>query len=342
VCLAATPLTALAQEPLAVKTLEGTLLVNGQDVEEGTILAGDSVLETLADGAALVELSDGSRFEIGGQTRLTVVKTVGTKTTTSILRLKLVQGWIRAKSEQEDQEIEGLIFDVETPNAIVGAKLAKSDIEVIYGEEQQETVGIAHGVELRAKNLLSGEERYIPKGSTVLIQAENMQVVEGIELAQSAKNPVSDFWGRVTKPTTLIVGGGLLAAGAVTAAMVNEEEVSNADFVGNFARTDTLEGSDVLYEQFSIEEGQISELTGFYRATRSGPNCQYEYTRDMTGSVDLNTAFLTLAPVTYTQQCQSGSAAVTLSKETWTCKLRDEKAVLRCTNRDGEVDYQRQ
>jgi hypothetical protein len=58
--------------------------------------------------------------------------------------------------------------------------------------------------------------------------------------------------------------------------------------------------------------------------------------------VNNNTGFLTFAPAIYTEQCQSGSADVTLSRETWTCKLRNDTSVLRCTTHDSEQDYQRQ
>ncbi len=341
-CLSWSPLTAFAQQ-LTVTDVTGMLSVDGQEASEGIALLEEMVLETLADGTAIVELSDGSRFEIGEQTRLLVVKTAQTDAVTKILRLKLLQGWVRAKLA-DDTQTTGLIFDVETSNAVIGAKMVKSDVEVGYAEAQQETVGIAHGIELRAENLLSGEKRDIPKGSTVLILAENMEVIEGTERSQSSDNAGSGILDKFTDTKALLVVGGLLGATAVTAALIDQnEEISEADLVGDFERTDTADGGDMIHERFSISEGRVSKLEGYYQATRSGPNCQYAYIRDLTGSVNVNTAFLTLAALTYTQTCVSETTSVSLSTNTWTCTLHNEKSVLRCKKPDGtQADYQRQ
>jgi hypothetical protein len=146
-----------------------------------------------------------------------------------------------------------------------------------------------------------------------------------------------------TNTKTLLIVGGLVGATAVTAALADpEDEVTEDDFTGQFERTSTVEDGDVLQEQISIQEGSNSGLTGFYHATRSG-QCQYEYTRDFSGRVDVNTAFLNLVSITYTATCPSGTVSGTLALETWPCKLRNDNEILRCTNSAGnEIDYQRQ
>lgn len=339
---AAISVTTLAQSP-AVTALTGTLLVNGLACEAGMALKEDDVLETSAEGTATVDLSDGGRLEMGAASRVLVVKTLETDEGRHILRLKLTAGWVRAAAPEEAVDA-GLAFDIETPNAVLGAKLATVDIEAQYHGEEQQTVGIARRTEIRAENRHSGEERYVPQGSTVLITADGMTIVDGTARSKSSHTLISGLKNSLPDTKGLLVIGGLVGATAATSLLVDtEEEVEAADFVGTFTRTATVEGTDMLAERLTLQAGRISDFAGLLHVSRSGSTCQFEYTRDLTGNFSSNTAFLTLAPVTYTPQCQSGAASVSLTTETWPCNLRSDNTILRCTKPDGtKDDYQKQ
>lgn len=340
-CLSAVPLTALAQQ-IAVTAVTGTLLLNGQECQQGAIVTEGALLETLADETAIVELSDGSRFEIGEQTRLSVAKTVQTATATTIIRLKLTHGWVRAKPGQ-DAQAEGFIFDIETPNALIGVKLAKSDIEVGYAEQQQETVAIAYSADVRAEHLLSGEERSVPQGSTVLVQAESIQILEGTGRSKSSDTQDPEIFDKFTDTKTLLIVGGILAASSVTAAVIDEETVEKSDFIGNFEHTGTALNGDTIHAIFSFTDTTSADLQGRYHFTQSGPDCHFAYERDVRGELIGSRVSLTVYAVTYTENCQSGTADVALPVEIHTCTLTQEKKVLRCTgSNDNTTEYQRQ
>jgi hypothetical protein len=66
---------------------------------------------------------------------------------------------------------------------LVGVKFSEPDIEISYNLERLETVGIAHTVELLAKNLVTEEEVLVPVGFTVIITSEATKVLAGIILS---------------------------------------------------------------------------------------------------------------------------------------------------------------
>ena len=174
------PSISLAQQPTAtISTLSGMVLVNGQEQGKGTVLNAGDVIETQAGASVVLELSDGSLLEVDENTKVDMAELAQTATGARLSLVKLMWGHIRAKLSSGHQQA-GSSFDIETPNALVGVKFSEPDIEVSYNMERIETVGIAHTVELMAKNLLTDEEKLVPIGSTVIIVGMTIKIMAGI------------------------------------------------------------------------------------------------------------------------------------------------------------------
>ena len=180
------PAVSLAQQPTAtLTTVSGTVLVNGQQQTQGTVLNVGDLLETQVGASAVVTLSDGSTLEIGEQTQVDLAELRQTATQARVSRIKLMWGWVRARLSPGHQEV-GSSFDIETPNAVIGVKFSQPDVEVSYNPSQQETIGIAHTVELIALNLLTNEQIVVPVGSSVVIIGLLMKVIAGTSVAAIA------------------------------------------------------------------------------------------------------------------------------------------------------------
>lgn len=174
------PSLGAAQQPTAtISSLSGTVLVNAQEQGIGTVLNSGDVIETQAGASVVLELSDGSQLELGENTKLDIAVLAQTATSARVSRVKLLWGRIRAFLSPQHQ-IEGSAFNIETPNALIGVKFSEPDIEVSYNLEKAETVGIAHTVELMAKNLLTNEDVLVPVGSSVIIVGTTVKIVAGI------------------------------------------------------------------------------------------------------------------------------------------------------------------
>lgn len=174
------PVTGQAQQPTAtISALNGTVLVNGQEQGEGTVLGAGDILETQAGASVELELSDGSVITLGENTKLDITALSQTVSGARVSRLELLRGWLRAKLSPGHQKA-GSGFTIDTPNAQVGVKFSQPDVEVSYDPTKQETVGIAHTVQLLAKNLLTDEEVLVPVGSSVIIVGTTIKIVAGI------------------------------------------------------------------------------------------------------------------------------------------------------------------
>lgn len=297
------PAVSMAQQPTAtMSAVSGTVLVNGQKPGTGTVLRAGDVIETQAGASVVLELSDGTLLELGENTKIDLADLAQTATGARVSLVKLMWGWVRAKLSSNHQHV-GSSFDIETPNALVGVKFSEPDIEVSYNPESVETVGIAHTVELLAKNLLTDEEVLVPVGSTVIIVGLTIKIVAGIltltaaseaagatAVAETETAAVGTASTGMTTGTKVALGvAAVAAAGGVAVAVVPalaEEEADESDvsFTGRFSSTP--EGppwSD--YEVYELVQNG-SSVTINYSSNSSGHYCQFELTHQTTGTVN--------------------------------------------------------
>ena len=338
-----------AQRPTAtVLTVQGQVLVSGLPPQVGSVLAAGDVLETQADSAVVLELSDSSQVKIGENTQIDLAELSQTSTGARTSRLKLVWGWFRAKLSPGHQA-DGSEFEVETPNAVIGVKFSQPDIEVSYDPQEQETVGIAHTMELLARNLVTDEELLVPVGSTVIIRGTVIQIVDGTGRARPFDMPASDVDSKSgLSKTTLIAAGGLAAAGGITAAVLagggdDSSSSESLDFTGVYELTETAIGGDTITIEISLTVTAHPNILGLYSFTQKGPNCDYWFNQGITGQVDGSTANLTLFAVSYPEVCGGFSTTVSFPDSTRTCTLENSGNLLHCTDPNGNVrEYQRQ
>lgn len=236
------PAVSMAQQPTAtIRTLNGDVLVSGQVVTVGAALRAGDTIQTQAGALVVLELSDGSELHLGEKTQISIADLAQTSTGARVSRVKLLWGRIRAFLSSEHQ-IEGSSFDIETPNALIGVKFSEPDIEVSYSLEKAETVGIAHTVELLAKNLVTNEDVLVPVGSSVIITAVGMKVVAGIVGAVGSSGAGSTGTGSASTGSTgmstgtiTTVGVAAAAAGGVAAIVANIEEEETAESTGDLS-----------------------------------------------------------------------------------------------------------
>jgi len=174
------PSASFAQQPTAtIKTMRGDVLVSGKAAAIGAILQTGDTIQVQSGASVELGLSDGSTIELGENTELNLAELIKTTAGARVSRLNLFAGRLRAFLSPGHQQ-KGSAFTVETPNAQVGAKFSKPDIEISYNPTKLETIGIAHTVELIAKNLLTGEAKIVPVGSSVIIAGTAIKIVTGI------------------------------------------------------------------------------------------------------------------------------------------------------------------
>jgi hypothetical protein len=218
------PSVSLAQQPTAtIRTLSGIVVVSGQAAKVGTVLNAGDTIETQAGASVVLILSDGSELQLGENTQVNLADLTQTATGARVSRVKMLWGLIRAKLSPGHQQA-GSSFDIETPNALVGVKFSQPDVEVSYDPAKQETVGIAHTVELLAKNLKTGETKLVPVGSTVIITAAAMTIIIGTTAAAIAAGTgttAAATTGIGTGTMITIGAGALAAAGGVAAIAAN-------------------------------------------------------------------------------------------------------------------------
>jgi hypothetical protein len=276
------PAVSLAQQPTAtISALSGTVLVSGQTAKTGAVLHTGDTLQTQAGASAVLVLSDGSELQLGENTQVNLADLAQTATGARVSRVKMLWGRIRAKLSPGHQQA-GSSFDIETPNALVGVKFSQPDVEVSYDPAKQETIGIAHTVELMVKNLLTGEIMHVPVGSTVIITAIGIKVIAGIVGAVSASSASTTTTSStatgtastgastgLSAGTIVAIGAGVAAVGGV-AAVVASSGNDNGSNSGN---------SDGIREGISTwildEEGTTSGCVNFAPGARNGPYGPY-------------------------------------------------------------------
>lgn len=166
-----------AQQPTAtIRALSGRVLVSGMTPATlGTVLRAGDTIQTQAGASVVLELSDGSRLELGENTTIEIAQLLQEPGTGARISLvKLAWGRIRAFLSPEHQQA-GSSFEVRTPNAAVGVKFSEPDIEVIYDPDTHTTTVFAYTVEVIITNLLTGETKHIKPGQQAIVQGTRIK-----------------------------------------------------------------------------------------------------------------------------------------------------------------------
>jgi hypothetical protein len=165
-----------AQQPSAtIRALSGEVSVSGTTpATTGTVLRPGDTIQTQTGASVVLELSDGSRLELGEKTTIDIAQLVREPVTGARISLvKLTWGRIRAFLSPEHQK-EGSSFEVRTPDALVGVKFSKPDIEVIYEPDTRTTIVFAYTVEVIITNLVSGETAQLKPGEQGIVQGHRI------------------------------------------------------------------------------------------------------------------------------------------------------------------------
>ncbi len=219
-CFSFMPSVSLAQQSTAtIKDLSGNVLVSGQAATVGIALRTGDTIQTQAGASAVLELSDGNEIQLGEKTQINIDDLAQTATGARVSSIKLLAGWLRAFLSSGHQQ-EGSSFTIETPNAQLGVKFSQPDVEVSYNPEKMETVGIAHTIELIATNLLTGETKLVPVGSSVIIIGMMMKVIAGTTAADitagteaaAAETAAAETAAGMGTAAKVAIGAGALAA----------------------------------------------------------------------------------------------------------------------------------
>jgi hypothetical protein len=286
--------------------------VNAQEQGIGTVLNSGDVIETQAGASVVLELSDGSQLELGENTKVDIAVLSQTAIGARVSRVKLLWGRIRAFLSPQHQ-IEGSSFDIETPNALIGVKFSEPDIEVSYNLEKAETVGIAHTVELMAKNLVTNEEVLVPVGSSVIITAVGIKVVAGILGAVGSSGVGSTGTGSVSTGSTgmstgtkVAIGAGAAAAGGVAVAAA-----SSGDGDGDVSMIWEFSGS-------CVAQGCTNNM--ICKPGICGPEicdtCKYDATVHVTQSGNVLSGYIKDFPYPFTLYGIVNDKVVTFNTET--------------------------
>ncbi len=239
------PSGSLAQQPTAtIHTVTGTVLINGQQQGQGTVINAGDILETQGGTRVTILFSDGSQLEVGENTKVDLAVFSRTATGGRVSRIKLVWGRIRAALSPDHQQA-GSSFNIETPNAIVGVKFSQPYVEVSYDPATQETIGIAHTVELMAKNLLTDEEKLVKVGTTVIISGVTITILAGTAVVGVTSGGMSTGTKVVLGVGAAAAVGGVAAIAATSSENENEERCTSAECTGDLSGTWTFAGSCV-------------------------------------------------------------------------------------------------
>ena len=278
------PTMSYAQQPTAtIRIISEMVLVNGQQQEIGTVLRAGDVIETQAGASVVLELSDGSILEIGENTQVNLAELSQTATNARISRIKLLWGWMRAQLSPGHQQL-GAAFQIDTPNAVIGVKFSQPDVEVSYNPSRQETIALAHTMQLMAKNVLTNEEVLVPIGSTVIIVGTIIKVIGGlitiVEASEAgsvdvattetgmttdtvdAETVLSDTTAEtgLRKGTMVALGAGVVAAGGIAVIVTNADNGSSS----NSGEENVFSG---VFKLEQVQDQGCDSSSGEYRCT---------------------------------------------------------------------------
>ena len=324
---ASLPTISVAQQPTAtIRAMNGTVFISGRAASVGAVIGAGDTIQTQAGAGVTLALSDGSTVRLGENTEVALSALTQSADGARTSWLSLARGRLRALLSPQHQAA-GSAFTVGTPNAQVGVKFSQPDFEVSYDPAKQETVGIAHSVELTAINLLTNEVITVPVGSTVVIVGLLMKIAAGTAAsvipleAVTGAGAASGGFGAGTLLALGVVAAG--AAGGVVALTANSDDENKTD--GN--DTGDNDGTDVnnpftgtFSNEFSgpvepdnecfLPEGSMrrttvvitltqngTALTGTFAADREYVNCcAASDTLSFRGTVDGNTATIPFFP----------------------------------------------
>jgi hypothetical protein len=171
-----------------------------------------------------------------------------------VSRVKLLWGRVRAILSSGHQK-EGSTFDIETPNALVGIKFSQPKVEVIYDPKKQKTTGIAHTVELFITNLLTGETKLVPVGSSVVITTTSIKIIAGIMAGVKSTG--------LSTGTIAAVGVGVAAAAGGVAAVAASSGGGN--------ESDTAESTGDLSGIWNLNAQGVSQGCTEHTPCEAGP-----------------------------------------------------------------------
>jgi hypothetical protein len=126
----------------------------------------------------VLELSDGSKIELGEKTNITFSTLLeDPQTGARISRLELSRGKMRAFLSSGHQ-VSGSSFTAQTPNALVGMESSSElDLEARYDPTTNTTTVIAHKFNVVVTNLLTGVSMLIPQGHSAIIRDNFIQEI---------------------------------------------------------------------------------------------------------------------------------------------------------------------
>ena len=225
---ASLPTISVAQQPTAtIRAMNGTVFISGRTASVGAVIGAGDTIQTQAGAGVTLALSDGSTVRLGENTDVALSVLTQSADGARTSWLSLARGRLRALLSPGHQAA-GSAFTVGTPNAQVGVKFSRPDFEISYDPAKQETVGIAHSVELTAINLLTNEVITVPVGSTVVIVGLLMKIAAGTAASVipleslTGAGAASGGFGAGTLLAFGVVAAG--AAGGVVALTANDKD----------------------------------------------------------------------------------------------------------------------
>ena len=324
---ASLPTISFAQQPTAaIRAMNGTVFISGRTASVGAVIGAGDTIQTQAGAGVTLALSDGSTVRLGENTEVALSALTQSADGARTSWLSLARGRLRALLSPKHQAA-GSTFTVGTPNAQVGVKFSQPDFEISYDPAKQETVGIAHSVELTAINLLTNEVIIVPVGSTVVIVGLLMKIAAGTAasvIPLDALTGAGAAAGGIGAGTLLALG--VVAAGAaggVVALTANsgDDNKTDGDNTGDNDGTDVNNPfTGTFSNEFSgpvepdnecvLPEGSMrrttvvitltqngTALTGTFAADREYVNCcAASDTLSFRGTVDGNIAAIPYFP----------------------------------------------
>jgi hypothetical protein len=206
------PLLTNAQEPTAViNALDEEVLVSIQGTTptfgiRGTVLRTGDVIRTYHEASVLLNVSDGSRIELGEHTNVTL-SGLAQEPETGVRKTSLDVAWGRIRGILSPvYQAQGASFVVQTPNALISVKSSEADVEVLYEPETRVTTVLAHEFAVQVIHLLTGTSLRIPQGHSAIIRETIMQ-----EIAEIIALPVHNNVQGQTATITSVSGDALAA-----------------------------------------------------------------------------------------------------------------------------------
>ncbi len=174
----AIPSLCIAQQPKAgIMALGGEAVVSLQGQADtpaawNTVLSQGDAMQTYSGEHSTLELSDGSRIQLGEYTTIDFAElSQDARTGARVSHLYLLWGRIRAAVAPRHQT-KGSSFRIETFNALITVTFSEPEVEVFYNPDTDTTIVLAHTVTLWLKNLLTGDVVLLSEGMTGIVRGE--------------------------------------------------------------------------------------------------------------------------------------------------------------------------